>query len=91
MFARGRSTVGEVFVAFDAKVSRFANDERHRAAARQTMSWAVEAAEHGNRANALAWLAVLDAIRHEFSDEELDQREMVMAQLSDRSAMERSC
>jgi hypothetical protein len=45
---------------------------RHRAAVARTLSWAREAADRGDHADALAWLLTLDAIGYEFSQE--DQR-----------------
>lgn len=47
----------------------------HRAAVAQTLSWAHVAAARGDYADALAWLATLDAIGHELSRDDERLRE----------------
>jgi hypothetical protein len=51
-----------------------ANDVRHRAAVRRTVSWADEAASHQDFAGALQWLAVIEAIGDHLSPALLEKR-----------------
>jgi hypothetical protein len=60
----------------DRRAPRSASDgARHEAAVARTLSSAREAAARGDHADALAWLAMLEAIGHEFSREDEHLRE----------------
>lgn len=48
--------------------ARRAADERHRRAVANTLRWADESAAAGDFAEALAWLATLEAIREPLPD-----------------------
>ncbi len=50
------------------------DSKAHRAAVAQTLSWARAAAARGDHADALAWLATLDAIGHPLSREDQYRR-----------------
>jgi hypothetical protein len=65
--------------------TRASNDARHEAAVARTLSSAREAGARGDHADALAWLAMLEAIGQELSREDQRLREKWRATLAGRS------
>jgi hypothetical protein len=55
--------------------------ERHRDAVRRSLGWAQESADHGDYADALGWISVLEAIGEQFSSAYQAKRQAWGAQL----------